>query len=275
MSGPSSAGRAVILARGLGTRMRRAAPGAVLDAEQAAVAETGLKAMIPVGRPFLDHVLNQLADAGFRDVCLVIGPEHDVVREYYGGTVRPERLRVEFAVQAEPRGTADAVLAAEGWAGKEPFAVLNSDNLYPAEALRALRQAGAPALVGFQRDALVRDGNIPPERIASFALLDVDADGVLRRIVEKPRPADAEALGASALVSMNCWLFTSEIFAACRAIPLSDRGELELPHAVQRAIDQSGVRFRVVPSDAPVLDLSGRDDVAEVAARLAGSDVRL
>jgi glucose-1-phosphate thymidylyltransferase len=275
MTGASSAGRAVVLARGLGTRMRRAAPGARIDAEQAAVAETGLKAMIPVGRPFLDHVLNQLADAGFRDVCLVIGPEHGVVRGYYGGTVRPERLRVEFAVQAEPRGTADAVLAAEAWAGDEPFAVLNSDNLYPAEALRALRQAGAPALVGFRRDALVRGGNIPAERIASFALLDVDPDGILRRIVEKPRPSDAEALGASALVSMNCWLFTAEIFAACRAVPLSARGELELPHAVQWAIDHSGARFRVVPSAAPVLDLSGRDDIAEVAARLAGSDVRL
>jgi glucose-1-phosphate thymidylyltransferase len=275
MTDPSAAGRAVVLARGLGTRMRRAAPGARLDAEQAAVAETGLKAMIPVGRPFLDHVLNQLADAGFRDVCLVIGPEHGVVREYYGGTVRPERLRVEFAVQEEPRGTADAVLAAEGWAGGEPFAVMNSDNLYPAAALRALREAGAPSLVGFRRDALVSGGNIPPERIARFALLDVDEDGILRRIVEKPRPEDAAAAGEAALVSMNCWLFDAEIFAACRAVPLSARGELELPHAVQWAIDHSGARFRVVPSAAPVLDLSGRDDVAEVAARLAGSEVRL
>jgi glucose-1-phosphate thymidylyltransferase len=255
--------------------MRRAAPGARLDAEQAAVAETGLKAMIPVGRPFLDHVLNQLADAGFRDVCLVIGPEHGVVREYYGGAVRPERLRIEFAVQEEPRGTADAVLAAEGWAGEEPFAVLNSDNLYPAEALRALRQAGAPSLVGFRRDALVRGGNIPVERIASFALLDAGPDGILRRIVEKPGPADVAAAGEAALVSMNCWLFTTEIFGACRAVPLSARGELELPHAVQWAIDHAGARFRVVPSSAPVLDLSGRDDVAEVAARLAGSEVRL
>lgn len=275
MTEPSTAGRAVVLARGLGTRMRRAAPGARLDAEQAAVAETGLKAMIPVGRPFLDHVLSRLADAGFRDVCLVIGPEHGVVREYYGGTVRPERLRVEFAVQEEPRGTADAVLAAEGWAGEEPFAVVNSDNLYPADALRALREAGAPALLGFGRDALVRGGNIPAERIASFALLDVDADGFLRRIVEKPSPEDAAALGGAAPVSMNAWLFDSGIFAACRAVPLSARGELELPHAVQWAIDRSGARFRVVPSSAPVLDLSGRDDVAEVAARLAGSDVRL
>src|SRR2546422_8404795 len=65
---PSSpATKAVILARGLGTRMRRSDPTAVLDARQAAVAETGVKAMIPVGRPFLDYSLSALADAGYRD----------------------------------------------------------------------------------------------------------------------------------------------------------------------------------------------------------------
>ena len=91
MNGSQEVTRAVVLARGLGTRMRRAAPGAQIDAAQAAVAETGLKAMIPVGRPFLDHVLGELADAGFRKICLVIGPEHDVVREYYGAKVRLDR----------------------------------------------------------------------------------------------------------------------------------------------------------------------------------------
>ena len=39
--------KAVILARGLGTRMRRAADDATIDSNQAAVADTGVKAMIP------------------------------------------------------------------------------------------------------------------------------------------------------------------------------------------------------------------------------------
>ena len=129
--------------------------------------------------------------------------------------------------------------------------------------------------MGFDRDALVRDGNIPAERIARFALLDVDGSGALRRIVEKPTDADAVRLGDSAPVSMNSWLFTAEIFAACRAVPLSARGELELPQAVQWAIERQGARFTVVPSSAPVLDLSGRDDIASVAERLAGREVRL
>ena len=56
--------KAVILARGLGTRMRKSDADAALDAKQAAAAETGIKALIPIDRPFLDYVLHVIAQAG-------------------------------------------------------------------------------------------------------------------------------------------------------------------------------------------------------------------
>lgn len=275
MSGGREVTHAVVLARGLGTRMRRADAATALDPEQAAVAETGLKAMIPVGRPFLDFVISGLADAGFADVCLVIGPEHGQVRQRYGEELRPTRVRVDFAIQAEPLGTADAVLAARAVVGDADFVVLNSDNYYPVDALAALRQAGAPALLGFDREGLIRGGNIDPERIARFALLQTDVEGYLERVVEKPDEEELRRFGADAPVSMNCWCFPPEIFAACAAISPSARGELEIPHAVQYAIEELGMRFRVVPSDLPVLDLSSRGDIASVEQRLRGVEVRL
>lgn len=267
--------RAVVLARGLGTRMRRQDSAAELDPEQAAVADVGLKAMIPVGRPFLDFVISGLADAGFTDVCLVIGPEHEAVRKRYGDEARPTRVRLHFAVQERPLGTADAVLAAEAFADGHPFVVLNSDNYYPVEALAALRREGAPSLLGFDREGLIRGGNIDPARIASFALLVGDEAGTLRRVVEKPDAATVRELGPTASVSMNCWCLPADIFRACRAITPSERGELELPHAVQYAIEQMGMDFRIVPTDLPVLDLSSRADIAAVKARLRSVEVRL
>ena len=60
----------VVLARGLGTRMRHRDDSAWLEDEQAAVAETGVKALIPIDRPFLDYVLSAAAEAGCRRVCL-------------------------------------------------------------------------------------------------------------------------------------------------------------------------------------------------------------
>ena len=266
--------KAVVLARGLGTRMRAVDDGVQLNAAQAAAANAGVKAMIEIDRPFLDYVLSALADAGFTDVCLVIGPEHTTMREYYQRNA-PDRLRVHFAIQAQPLGTADAVLAAAEFIGNDAFIVLNSDNYYPADVLRTLREQREAALPAFDREALVREGNVPAERIARYALLDVDAEGYLRRIVEKPDEATARALGERAPVSMNVWLLTPAFVEACRRVTPSPRGELELPNAVQLAIDELGMRVRAVPVRAGVLDLSQRGDIPAVAARLRGTAVRL
>jgi len=259
--------KAVILARGLGRRMRAPGFSGRLNSSQAAVADAGLKAMMPFGRPFLDYLLSRLADAGFEEACLVIGDEHDVVRTHYT-TTPPERIRVHFAVQPEPLGTANAVLAAEEFARTEHFLTINSDNYYPLSALGMIRSLEEPAVALFRESSLIR-GGIPRERILKFAICRVTSDGYLSEIVEKPTDA-VQGLDQDRLVSVNCWRFPPSIFDACRRTPLSSRGEYELPTAVETAIRDFDVRFRVVVCEDPVLDLSSRADVATVAEKLTG-----
>ncbi|MBZ5496132.1 MAG: nucleotidyltransferase family protein [Acidobacteriia bacterium] len=268
--------KAVILARGLGTRMRRLDGEArQLDPLQARMADTGLKAMIPVDRPFLDYVLSGLADAGYREVCLVIGPEHDVVREYYTRVCVPKRLQVSFAIQERPLGTADALAAAEAFTMGERFLMLNSDNYYPIDACRELRVLGQPAIAAFERQTLAQDGNVSADRIRQFAVVTTNPDGTLQRIVEKPDESTLQMLGSGIYVSMNCWCFGPRIFRACASIEPSPRGELELTDAVQFSISKLNERFRVLTFRAAVLDLSSRSDIGVVADRLRGIEVNL
>lgn len=265
--------KAIVLARGLGSRMR-AASDVALPADQAAAAASGAKAMMPLGgRPFLDHSLSRLADAGLTQVCLVIGPEHTAVRDYYDA-LDLERIELFYAVQAEPLGTADAVASADWFAGADQVVVVNGDNLYPTAVLAALAASEGSGMAGFTPAGLVTNSNIPADRLSAFARIAVDATGALADIVEKPTPEQLETLGADALVSMNCWLFTPAIFDACRRIVPSARGELEITDAV-RLLVAEGERFAVVPSSEGVLDLSSRGDIAAVAAALAGVEVRL
>ncbi len=266
--------RAVILAAGLGTRMRRPTVKARLDAAQARAADSGLKGMIPVGRPFLDYLISALADAGFREVCLVVGPAHEVVRERYGREAIPTRVQIAFALQQEALGTANAVAAAEGFAAGEQFLVINSDNYYPVSVLEAVAALPGPGLPGFDRAALVSEGNIDDARISRYAVLEVDPAGTLADIVEKPDSERWSRTPADALISMNCWRFGPSIFESVRRIGLSPRGEYELADAVRDAI-RGGERFQVVPVRAGVLDLSQRADIPAVAGRLAGVQVRL
>lgn len=262
---------AVILARGLGTRMRKSDPDSALEVNQAAAADAGMKGMIPIGRPFLDYVMSALADAGYERVCLVIGPEHAAVREHYTRTSPPKRVSVEFAVQQQPLGTADAVLAAESFSRDEPFVVINSDNYYPADALRGLRLTPPPALIAFARSALIEAGNVPPDGVGRFGSLVIDAHDNLVNITGTPvNTGDGSPSDGEIYASMNCWLFMPDIFDACRRVEPSPRGELELPRAVQLAIDTMGMRFHAVRMRSPVLDMSTRGDIATVEKRLRG-----
>jgi dTDP-glucose pyrophosphorylase len=263
--------RAIVLARGLGSRMRAGDDLVPLTQGQASAADAGRKALIPVnGRPFLDYALSAMADAGLTDVALVIAPDDEATRRYYA-QAPPVRVRLSYVVQDAPLGTADAVRAVAPWAGADEFLVMNADNLYPVGALADLAALDGPGLPVFEREDLLRSGNIPSERVAAFALIDVDAEGYLTRIVEKPAsgipPADPR-LGET-LVSMNCWRFDARMFDVCRDVPRSVRGEFELPEAVGLAL-RRGIRFTALPARGPVLDLSRRADVATVARHLAG-----
>lgn len=254
--------------------MRKADQTAGIGSLQAAVADIGLKAMIPIDRPFLDYVLSTCADAGLTDACLVIGPEHQQVRDYYEREISLTRISIRFAIQEKPLGTANAVLAAEDFAGSDSFVVLNSDNYYPKVALEALYGLNEPAIVGFERDALIRLGNVSADRTSRFGALDIYPDLYLRRILPAPTEEMLRA-GDPIYSSMNCFLFTPEIFRPCRDVPLSARGEYELPQAVHFAIDHFGARFRVVEVAAAVLDMSVRADIARVAEHLRGMHVNL
>jgi len=268
--------KAVILARGLGTRMKAADEAAALSTEQRAVADSGVKALVPLDedRPFLDYVLSALADAGCDEICLVIGPEHDALRDRYTKVVPPRRFRIAFAVQEKPRGTGDALLAARSFANGEEFLMTNSDNYYPVDVLRALVGMGRPGTVFFTPEGLAAHSNIEAARILAFALGKVGVDGCLDALIEKPDAAALAAIGPERHVSMNCWRFPPSIFEACRRLTPSARGELELTDAINMTIAK-GVRFKVETSRDGVLDLSRRGDIPAVKERLRGVAVRL
>lgn len=265
---------AVILARGLGTRMRRPDGNDALTPAQEEAAGAGLKGMIPFARPFLDYVLSALADAGISRATLVVGPEHDAVRNYFAGTRAGRRVAVDFAEQSEARGTAHAVLSARLAVSDASFLVLNADNYYFPAEVGALAMVGGNGLVAYESTELAARSGIERARVLQFALLDIAPDDTLRSIVEKPTPNDPLALRGEQWVSMNIWSFTPDIFEACERVTPTARGELELASAVMYAIDEMDETFSVIRTRAGVFDLSSRTDVERVRGQLAAIDPR-
>jgi hypothetical protein len=148
--------------------MRRSVREVKLDAKTQALAENGTKMMIPIaGAPFLDYSLQNMLQAGFTKICLVIGPQSTDLRRHYSQLAkRLPHLEISFAIQRLPLGTADAVLSAQSFAGSDAFVMLNGDNLYSVPTLRLLRgqQPGICYCVGFEKDGLLGNGAFTEHR---------------------------------------------------------------------------------------------------------------
>src|SRR5215510_7371752 len=101
------------------------------------------KEMLPVaGRPMIHHVVQEAADAGIVEICVVIRNEKEAIRRYFEDD-DPEidqpdraveklrnRCKIVFTYQAAPRGVGDAILCAKDFVGDERFALLISDQLF-------------------------------------------------------------------------------------------------------------------------------------------------
>lgn len=264
--------KAVILARGMGKRMRSSVSQASLDPLVEKFAKLGWKPFIPIsGKPFIYHQLRVLARLGVGEACLVVGPEHLELEDHLKRIGCELGIEVSFAIQEKPLGTADAVLAAKSFAGDDVFLALNGDNFYPPEAVEPLIKAGgrdACYVGGFRLETLISSGNFGPERVRSFAVMIVDDDLNLVRVVEKPEKPEAYETRYGVLVNMNLWRFNPAIFEACERVePHPVRGELELTAAVQLMIDEGLCRVKVIPLNAWALDLTYGADI-EVVERI-------
>lgn len=155
---------AVVLAGGLGTRLRDRLPDLP-------------KAMAPVaGRPFLAWLLDQLADAGFTRVILSVGHLGDAIRSAFGGTHRTVELA--YAVESSPLGTGGALRHALGIAGPgdEPIWAVNGDSIlcldYAAMWSAHAKRAADPLAVTLAVTAATQG--------ARYGVLSIEAGRVTR-----------------------------------------------------------------------------------------------
>jgi bifunctional UDP-N-acetylglucosamine pyrophosphorylase/glucosamine-1-phosphate N-acetyltransferase len=231
---------AVVLAGGLGTRMKSATP----------------KHLHPLlGRRMVDWVVRAAQDAGVERVVVVASPDS---ADAFDG--------VEVAVQHEPRGTGDAVRAARA-ALAEPAGdvlVLNGDvpALTPA-LVRALVHAhretgGAGAVLSFE-----------PEDARAYGRIVRDGDGRLARIVEASDASPNELALREA--NSGIYVFRSEKLwpALDRLEPHNVQGELYVTDTLGLLVgDGDAIAVHKAPVPWEVEGINTRAELAFVASKL-------
>jgi dTDP-glucose pyrophosphorylase len=199
-------------------------------------------------RPLLAWHLAALRRLGVRQCVLVIGHLGAAIRTALGDGAA-HGVALEYVVQPEPLGIADA-LARAGARLDRPFLCLLGDVLFdPADlAPLAAALAGADAALGVRAEA-------PPEELARNFAVEVDADGWVRAVEEKPAAARSGRKG------IGLYAFRPDFVAVARETPPSGlRGERELTDAIQRYV-AAGARVRAVECTGRDFNLAGPADL--------------
>lgn len=228
--------KGLILSGGKGTRLRP-------------ITYTGAKQLVPVAnKPVLFYAIEDLVEAGIRDIGIVVGDTKDQIQDAVGDGSR-FGCKVTYIEQEAPLGIAHGVRIAEPFIGKDRFVLFLGDNF--------LRDGIVPLVERFASD---------PEMNAQILLYRVKnpqdfgvaelLDGMVTKVVEKPKEPKSD------LAVIGIYMFDHHVFEAVNNIKPSARGELEITDTIQYLIDR-GLRVHPHIISGWWIDTGKKDDMLE------------